>query len=48
VGEDKIAEELAEKYDVLDSPSTIRPYKIPRPNAPRGGWTWRTFIHNPL
>ena len=45
-GEDKIAEELAAKFGVHHSPTTIRRYKIPRPNAPRGDQTWRTFIRN--
>jgi putative transposase len=45
-GEDKIAEELAAKFGIQHSPSTIRRYMIPRPSAPRGDQTWRTFIHN--
>jgi putative transposase len=43
-GEDKIAEELAAKFGIQHSPSTIRRYMIPR--APRGNQTWRTFVRN--
>jgi len=45
-GEDKIAEELAAKFGIEHSTSTIRCYMIPKPNAPRGDQTWRTFIRN--
>jgi transposase InsO family protein len=45
-GEDKIAEELAAKFGIKHSPSTIRRYMIPRPSAPRGHQTWRTFVRN--
>ena len=45
-GKDKIAEELAVKFGVHHSPSTIRGYMIPRSNTPRGNQTWRTFIRN--
>ena len=45
-GEDKIAEELAAKFGIDHSPTTIRRYKIRRPNTPRGDQTWRTFIRN--
>jgi hypothetical protein len=34
-GEDKIAEELAAKFGVDHSPSTIRNYMIPRSHGPR-------------
>ena len=43
-GEDKIAEELAAKFGIQHSPSTIRRYMVPR--TPRGGQTWRTFVRN--
>jgi hypothetical protein len=45
-GEDKIAEELAAKFGIEHSPSTVRRYMIPRPSAPRGDQTWRTFVRN--
>ena len=45
-GEDKIAEELAAKFGVGHSPSTIRRYMVPRGSTPRGDQTWRTFIRN--
>jgi len=45
-GEDKIAEELAAKFGVQHSASTIRRYMVPRGSAPRGKQTWRTFIRN--
>jgi hypothetical protein len=45
-GEDKIAEELAAKFGIEHSTSTIRCYKIPKLNAPRGDQAWRTFIRN--
>ncbi len=43
-GEDKIAEELAAKFDIHHAPSTIRRYMLPR--TPRGDQTWRTFVRN--
>ncbi|MBU1495155.1 MAG: helix-turn-helix domain-containing protein, partial [Actinobacteria bacterium] len=43
-GEDKSAEELAAKFGVKHSPSTIRRYMVPR--TPRGDQTWRTFVRN--
>ena len=46
MGENKIAEELAAKFGVDHSPSTIRNYMIPRSNGPRRQQTWRTFIRN--
>jgi putative transposase len=45
-GEDKIAEELAAKFDINHSGSTIRRYMVPRHSSPRGGQTWRTFVKN--
>ena len=45
-GEDKIAEELAAKFGILHSGSTVRRYMVPRRHAPRGDQTWRTFIRN--
>jgi len=45
-GEDKITEELAAKFGVHHSPSTVRRYMLPRHTPPRGDQTWRTFIHN--
>ena len=45
-GEDKIAEELAAKFGVDHSPSTIRNYMTPRSHGPRRQQTWRTFIRN--
>ena len=45
-GEDKIAEELAAKFGIKHSGSTIRRYMAPRRSRPRGGQTWRTFIKN--
>jgi len=45
-GEDKIAEELAAKFGIEHSTSTIRRYMVPRRNAPRGDQTWRAFIRN--
>ena len=45
-GEDKITEELAAKFGVHHSPSTVRRYMVPRRGAPRGDQSWRTFIHN--
>jgi hypothetical protein len=45
-GEDKIAEELAAKFGIEHSGSTIRRYMVPRGRAPRGDQSWRTFIRN--
>ncbi|MCK4413381.1 MAG: hypothetical protein KAY32_07555 [Candidatus Eisenbacteria sp.] len=45
-GEDKIAEELAAKFGIEHSPSTIRRYMVPRQGPPRGNQTWRTFVRN--
>ncbi|MBD3292819.1 MAG: transposase [Armatimonadia bacterium] len=45
-GEDRIAEELAVKFGVDHSPSTLRRYMVPRQGPPRGDQTWRTFTHN--
>ena len=45
-GEDKIAEELAAKFGIKHSGSTVRQYMVPRGSPPRGGQTWRTFIKN--
>ncbi len=45
-GEDKIAEELAAKFGVEHSPSTIRRYMTPRHGSPRGNQTWRTVVRN--
>jgi putative transposase len=45
-GEDKIAEELAAKFGVDHSPSTIRHYMVSRGRPPRGDQTWRTFVSN--
>jgi len=45
-GEDKIAEELAAKFGVHHSGSTIRRYMVPRHRSPRGNQTWRTFVRN--
>ncbi len=45
-GEDKIAEELAAKFGIQHSASTIRRYMVPRQGPPRGEQTWRTFIRN--
>lgn len=45
-GEDKIAEELAAKFGVQHSTSTIRRYMVPRLTTPRGDQTWRTFVRN--
>ena len=45
-GEDKIAEELAAKFGINHSGSTVRRYMVPRGGSPRGGQTWRTFVHN--
>jgi hypothetical protein len=42
-GEDKIAEELAAKFGVEHSPSTIRRCMVPRQGPKQ---TWRTFIRN--
>ena len=45
-GEDKIAEELAAKFGISHSGSTIRRYMVTRSRPPRGGQTWRTFVKN--
>jgi putative transposase len=45
-GEDRITEELAAKFGVEHSPSTIRRYMAPRNGSPRGDQTWRTFVRN--
>ena len=45
-GVDKIAEELAAKFGVHHSGSTMRRYMVPRRRAPRGDQTWRTFVRN--
>jgi hypothetical protein len=45
-GEDKIAEELAAKFGIEHSTSTIRRYMVPRLTTPRGDQTWRTFVRN--
>jgi len=45
-GEDKIAEELAAKLGISHSGSTVRRYMVARPQLPRGGQTWRTFVSN--
>jgi hypothetical protein len=43
-GEDKIAEELAAKFGIWHSGSTVRRYIVSR--TPRGDETWRTFMRN--
>ncbi|MCK4412546.1 MAG: integrase core domain-containing protein [Candidatus Eisenbacteria sp.] len=45
-GEDRIAEELAAKFGIEHSPSTIRRYMVPRQGPSRGDQTWRTFVRN--
>ena len=45
-GEDKIAEELAAKFGIEHSASTIRRYMVSRCNGPRGDQTWCTFVRN--
>jgi hypothetical protein len=45
-GEDKIAEELAAKFGVEHSTSTIRGYMVPRRSPPRVDQTWRIFVRN--
>ena len=45
-GEDKIAEELAAKFGIVHSTSTIRCYMVPRLTKPHGDQTWRTFVRN--
>jgi putative transposase len=45
-GEDKIAEELAAKFGISYSGSTIRRYMVARSRSPRGSQTWRTFVKN--
>jgi len=44
-GEDRIAEELAAKFDFHHSGNTIRRYMIVR-RPPRAKQTWRIFINN--
>ena len=46
MGEDAIAEELAAKFGVHHSGSTVRVYMVRKSNGPRGAHTWRTFIRN--
>jgi putative transposase len=43
--EDRIAEKLRLKLGVRHSTSTVRRYRVRRPE-PRDGQTWRTFIQN--
>ncbi len=45
-GNDKIAEELAAKFGIRHSGSTIRRYMVSRRSTPRGDQTWRTFVRN--
>jgi hypothetical protein len=45
-GEDRIAEELAAKFGIRHSASTIRRYMVSRRNNPRGDQAWRTFVRN--
>jgi putative transposase len=45
-GKDRIAEDLAAKFGVHHSPSTIRRYILLHQNPPRAIPTRRTFIHN--
>ena len=45
-GEDRIAEELAAKFGIHHSASTIRRYIVRRTDGPRKTQTWRTFIQN--
>ena len=50
-GEDKIAEELAAKFGINHSGSTVRRYMVARLTTPRGGLRydrqiWRTFVKN--
>jgi hypothetical protein len=45
-GEDKIAKEIAAKFGIEHSTSTIRRYMVLRNGSPRGDQTWKTFIHN--
>jgi putative transposase len=45
-GEDRIAEELAAKFGIEHSASTIRRYMASRNGSPRGDKTWRTFVRN--
>ena len=42
-GEDKIAEELAAKFGIQHSASTIRRYMVPRRRVPRGDQTWHSL-----
>ena len=46
-GEDRIVEELAAKFGIHHSGSTVRRYMVPRrPRPPRGDQRWRTFVGN--
>jgi len=45
-GEDRIAEELAAKFGIEHSTSTIRRYMVPRRSRPRGDQSWRTLVRN--
>jgi putative transposase len=45
-GEDKIAEELATKFGIQHSASTIRRCMVPRQGSPRGTQTWRSFVRH--
>ena len=45
-GEDKILEELAAKFSINHSGSTIRRYMVARRRPPRDTQSWRTFVRN--
>jgi transposase InsO family protein len=45
-GEDKIVEEIAAKFGINHSGSTVRRYMVACSKPPRGGQTWRTFVKN--
>jgi transposase InsO family protein len=45
-GEDKIVEELAAKFGIDHSGSTVRRYMVARGKPPRSGQTWHTFVMN--
>ena len=45
-GEDRTTEELAAKFGIHHSGSTIRRYRIQRTDGPRKTQTWCTFIQN--
>lgn len=45
-GEDRIAEELAAKFGVRHSGSTVRRYMVRPTDGPRSTRTWRAFIQN--